>query len=74
VVVVGRLAAGSVTFFQGGDFIVSRDGADIGLGHVNGVGATEDSDDFVFVALLTLGMEDRLQQGDALRMDETLFA
>jgi hypothetical protein len=70
-VVVGRLTAGSVAFLIRGVFIVSRNGADIWIGHIGGVGATEDSGDFTFVALLTLlGMEDRLQQGDALRMDD----
>ena len=71
VVVVGRLTAGSVAFFLDGFFIVTRHGADIGGGVVNGVGTTEDSANPRFVALLTLlGMDDRLRQGDVLRMHD----
>jgi len=71
VVVAGRLTAGSVAFFLGGFFMVTRHGADIGGGFVNGVGTTEDSANPRFVALLTLlGMDDRLRQGDVLRMHD----
>jgi hypothetical protein len=71
VVVRGRLTAGSVAFFLIGFFYVTRHGADIGGGFVNGVGTSEDSANPRFVALLTLlGMDDRLRQGDVLRMQD----
>jgi hypothetical protein len=71
VVVVGRLTAGSVAFFLGGDFTISRNGANSGGGHVSGVGSIE-GDDFAFVALLNPGGDAQLQPGDALDMHEFL--